>query len=225
MDSNSWTLSVFAAAARTSTGRPPAAPLSSEETDLGRLMILASTLNYSLVPKDALLLELGQGVAKRMVKRRGDDVYQMLAFNLPYFPRELLKETFPASSVIEESQKRLCWVLQTPAEMASLTPLLGRSSSCCAGLTKAFQSASERVIRVVAKLMPPFEIMHEVSANGVERCYLNGMYLLATEGRSCSLLQTISKSAVCSRAITRKARSRTPRTCLSRDRQYMRRLA
>lgn len=145
------------------------------------LRALAAKYNFSLIPKDSLLRELGYGIAKRMVKRRGNDVYQMLGFNLPYFPRELLKEIFPTSSVSEESPKQMCWVLATHQELNSLSPLLQKSCCVCAGLTKAFQSASERVIRVVAKLMPPFEITHEVSGMGAEKCFLNGMYLLATE--------------------------------------------
>lgn len=142
---------------------------------------LADAYNYALLSKEKLLQELGQGIAKRVLKRRGWEVYQMLAFSLPYFPRMLLRETFPVSSVTEESEKRMCWVLKSAEEMSSVIPLLRRSSYTCAGLTKVFQARSERVIRVVAKLMAPFEIVHEVSSNGAEKCYLNGMYVLATE--------------------------------------------
>jgi len=58
---------------------------------------------------------------------------------------------------------------------------LTRSSSVFAGCTKSFRTKSETMVRVVATLMPPLEITHEVSSSGAERCYLNGMYVLATE--------------------------------------------
>lgn len=82
-----------------------------------QLKALAKAHNFCLIPKDALLREIGQGIAKRMVQRRGNDVYQMLAFNLRYFPRDLLREIFPASGVTEESEKRMCWVLQSLGEL------------------------------------------------------------------------------------------------------------
>lgn len=60
-------------------------------------------------------------------------------------------------------------------------PLLQKSTYVCVGSTKAFRTKLERVIRVVAKLMAPFEICHEVSSAGVERCYVNGLYALVTQ--------------------------------------------
>lgn len=153
-----------------------------EETEIKEMKKLADLHHFTCFPKDKLLAELGQAVVKRMVKRRGDLVYQMMAFNLPYFPRDMLEEVFPAESVIIESEKKISWELTTVDAIAqALTPLMKKSSYVCAGSTKAFRTRSERVIRVVAKLMPPLEVSHEVLTCGGERCYLNAMYLLATE--------------------------------------------
>lgn len=146
------------------------------------MVALANEHHFSCVPKEKLLAELGHALAKRMIKRRGDQVYQMLAFSLPYFPRELLKEIFPKESLTEESPKKVTWELTSVSEIASaIAPLLQKSSYPCAGSTKAFRTKSERVVRVVAKMMPPMEVAHEVSSSGMERLYLNGMYVLATE--------------------------------------------
>lgn len=153
-----------------------------EEKEVAQMMALASQHHFTCFPKEKLLAEIGHAVARRMMKRRGHMVYQMMAFNLPYFPRELLKEILPQRSVVEDSPKRMAWELTSLAEIGStLGPIMRKSSFVCAGSTRAFRTKSERVIRVVAKLMPPMEIAHEVSGSGAERCYLNGMYVLATE--------------------------------------------
>lgn len=165
-------------ASRTTLAPPP----TQEQLEVAQMMALANQHHFTCFPKEKILAELGRALVKRMIKRRGHMVYQMVAFNLPYFPRELLKEILPQSSVTEESPKRMAWELTSLSEIAStLSPLLARSPYVCAGSTKAFRTKSERVIRVVAKMMPPLEVVHEVSSGGVERFYLNGMYTLATE--------------------------------------------
>lgn len=147
-----------------------------------RLKALAAARNLALVSKEKLLNELGQSIARRIVKRSGAQVYQMLTCALPYFPRQVLQETFPEQCVTEETAARMTWELRTVSEVAqAVGPLMQRSTYVCVGSTKAFKTKSERVIRVVAKLMPPFEICHEDSRRGVERLYLNGMYVLATQ--------------------------------------------
>lgn len=150
--------------------------------NLVQVHAMATALGLTLIPKDVLLMEIGRAIGRRMVKRVGDKVYQMLTCTLPYFPRQLLRETIPVACVMEDTTKSMRWELATTSEVAEvLGPLLQRSGYVCAGSTKAFRTKSERVIRVVAKLMSPFEISHEVSSFGVERCYLNGMYVLVTQ--------------------------------------------
>lgn len=147
-----------------------------------QLRAAAAARGLTLVSKDALLVELGRAICRRMLKRAGAHIYQMLTFSLPYFPRELLQEILPVHCVKEESVRMIQWELGTMAEVAQvLGPLLRKSGYACVGTTKAFRTKSERVIRVVAKLMTPFEITHEVSSLGGERCYLNGMYALVTQ--------------------------------------------
>lgn len=51
----------------------------------------------------------------------------------------------------------------------------------CAGLTLGLQTASEAVIRVVATMMAGVEISHVPLARGVERLYINFLYILADE--------------------------------------------
>lgn len=162
--------------------RAQAASLAAEERAMEKLRAMASAHGLVLFPKEKLLAELGQAIARRMVKRRGDEVYQMVACTLPYFPKEILQDILPVGSIKEHSQKKTLWELTSAEEVSrTIGPLLEKSSYACAGSTKAFRTRSERVIRVVAKLMSPLEITHEVLSSGVERCYINGMYALATQ--------------------------------------------
>lgn len=143
---------------------------------------MAAAQHLSLVSKDTLLVEMGRSIARRMVKRTGAHIYQMLTCSLPYFPRDLLREIIPQTCVKEETAKIIHWELTTVTEVEQvLGPILEKSGYVCVGSTKAFRSKSERVIRVAAKLMCPFEITHQVSGFGAERCYLNGMYTLVTQ--------------------------------------------
>lgn len=156
--------------------------LTSNDRCMMKLRAMASAHRHVLFPKDKLLVELGQAIGRRMVKRSGEQIYQMLTCTLPYFPKEVIQEAFPAHSMRVESRSKTRWELTSSLEVAqSLGPLLQRSSYICAGSTKAFRTPSERVIRVVAKLMAPFEISHEVAKNGTERCYFNGLYALVTQ--------------------------------------------
>lgn len=152
------------------------------ELEVAQLQSMAADQGLVLMRKDVLLVEVGRAIGRRMVKRSGDQIYQMLTCALPYFPRELLREIIPLACVKEQTTMSMHWELATESEVAeTLGPLLQRSGYVCKGSTKAFRSKSERVIRVVAKLMSPFEITHEVSKSGAETCYLNGMYALVTQ--------------------------------------------
>lgn len=153
-----------------------------EERELAKLKKMATAHGLVTFEKEKLMRELGQSIAKRMIQRRGNKIYQMITFALPYFPRDILEEVLPDAFVIERTPQRTSWALaSTPALSLTLAPLLVKSTYVCAGSSRAFRTKSERVIRVVGKIIPDLEISHEVSSTGVERCYVNGMYVLATE--------------------------------------------
>lgn len=160
----------------------PKEAVAAAEQEIAQLRTMAAARGLALISKDTLLVELGQAIGRRMVKRTGGQIYQMLTCVLPYFPRELLQEILPKACVKEETPWVVHWELRTVGEVGDIVgPLLQKSGYICVGSTKAFRSKLERVIRVVAKLMPPFEITHEAASSGAERCYLNGMYVLATQ--------------------------------------------
>jgi len=92
-------------------GRAQAAISARQKKDLSTMRAIAAAHNFSVVSNEKLLLELGQAIGKRMMKRRGNEVYQMLAFHLPYFPRTLLESILPKETVVEESGTKIAWVL------------------------------------------------------------------------------------------------------------------
>ena len=100
--------------------------------------------------------EVARQIASRMVKRDGEKfLWQTGTPIVRLFP-EQATSIFPETLLTEESATQKQWTASSVEELILLfQPLLAESSSCCAGLAKAFRSASERVIRVVATIMPP----------------------------------------------------------------------
>ena len=154
----------------------------SPEQDLAEFWHLANKLGMTCRPESEFLTELGMTIAARMTPRVGDDVYQMQAAILHCFPKALLEKVLPASCITFSDDTTTTWTLTTVAQLnGSIPSILGLSGYACAGLTKAFQTKSEPVIRVVATLMPTFQVSHVTLASGVDRTYLNFAYVLATE--------------------------------------------
>ena len=123
-----------------------------------------------------------------MTSRLGDNVYQMFSYSIPNLPRPVLHELFPAESMTaEETEATATWSLDEVSTLtAAVAPIFGcgraeASGFFCAGSSRAHQTKSEPVMRVLAKLMPPLEIWHVVLNSGLERTYVNGMYALVTE--------------------------------------------
>jgi hypothetical protein len=97
-------------------------------------------------------------------------------------PREVLEAIFLASYVTYETEECKTWTLTScEAIAAAVAPLLAVSGYVCVGSTKAFRTKSQRAIRVVACLIPDFEISHAKTKEGLDRAHLAYMYVLATE--------------------------------------------
>jgi hypothetical protein len=152
--------------------------------DLAQMEALATKHGYLCQKKELWQQELSASIASRMVPRLGDKVYQMMAFSIPNLPRAVLQELLPAESMpVAETAATATWSLDDTATLtATMAPILAAACGfVCAGSSRAHQTKSEPVMRVLAKLMPPLEISHVVLASGLERTYVNGMYALVTE--------------------------------------------
>ena len=170
----------------TTSERADSAPSTSPEDleDLAHMEALATKYGYVCQKKVLWQQEFSASTASRMVPRLGDKVYQMMAFSIPNLPRAVLQELLPAESeVTSETAAVATWLLDDTATLtATMAPLLAAACGyVCAGSSRAHQTKSEPVMRVLAKLMPPLEISHVVLASGLERTYVNGMYALVTE--------------------------------------------
>ena len=115
-------------------------------------------ISFGLVctPLKDLKGEVSRQVTSRMVKRDGEQfLWQTASPVLRLFPVEGC-DLFPPSLLTKDSARHKKWTATSKEDLLLLfQPLLAESSSCCAGLSKAFKTASERVIRVVATIMPP----------------------------------------------------------------------
>ena len=158
-----------------------------ELEDRAQMEAFANQYGYFCQRKELWKQELSASIASRMVPRWGDKVYQMMAYSIPNLPRALLQELLPAESKTAETEAVATWSLDDMATLtATVAPIFGggraaASGYFCAGSSRAHQTKSEPVMRVLAKLMPPFEISHVVLDSGLERTYVNGMYALVTE--------------------------------------------
>ena len=119
----------------------------------------AASLGLVCTPLTELKGEVARQIASRMVKRDGDAfIWQTATPAIRLFP-VLGTTIFPSSLLTKDSEDHKIWTASTTQEVLLLMePLLAESSSCCGGLSKAFKTASERVIRVVASIMPPATI-------------------------------------------------------------------
>ena len=142
---------------------------------LRQLVSLAKELGFAVSPLETMRKELSLSISTRLVTRVGIDVYQTVAYNLPMFPRQAAIEIFPAALVTLDTDSVTTWRLETMAEVVStLGPLLGFSKRC-AGVSRALQTPSESVIRVIATLKPGIEISY-VRKSGLDRLYINFQY-------------------------------------------------
>jgi hypothetical protein len=152
------------------------------EAEIEQMMTLAKKHGYSLRPDAELNQELGVEIVRRMKPRRGNDVYQMMTFNIPCFPRGLMEKTFLSENLKEETDQSLEWKLTTLVAVgARIAPIISASGSVCSGVTTAFRTKSQPVIRNVAHLVADFEASHVLLPSGLSRAYFNGMYVIISE--------------------------------------------
>ena len=146
------------------------------------MMTLAAKHGYSMRRTEDHIQELGTAITSKMQPRHGNNVYQMIAFNITGFPQQLLGDVFSEESLTEETAAHSTWKLCTfPSLLAKLSPVSSRSTCVCSGLTKAFRTKSQPVIRNVAHLIPVFEATWAKLPNGLSRSYYNGMYVIVSE--------------------------------------------
>jgi hypothetical protein len=127
-----------------------------KDARISKFMEEAIQLGLVCTPLKELKLEVSRLISSRMVKRDAEKfIWQTATPAMRLFPAAATV-IFPSTLLTKDDPQFKTWTATTKAEVLLLLgPLLAESPSCCAGLTKAFKTASERVIRVVATVMPP----------------------------------------------------------------------
>ena len=122
------------------------------------LKALAMQLGYSVQPIKTWEVELAARISQHMVNREGAFVYQSAAFTIPCFPRETAMRLFPKELIALSCRRQLTW---TASSILSLRQLLGpvlTHAPKMIGITKSLMKPSERVMRVVATIIPDVEL-------------------------------------------------------------------
>ena len=122
-----------------------------KDARISKFMEEAIQLGLVCTPLKELKLEVSRLISSRMVKRDAEKfIWQTATPAMRLFPAAATV-IFPSTLLTKDDPQFKTWTATTKAEVLLLLgPLLAESPSCCAGLTKAFKTASERVIRVVA---------------------------------------------------------------------------
>ena len=159
---------------------PAPAPARPVDPRISKLMKFAAELGFVCRPLAKYQMELSKSISSKMKNRIGTFVYQAHAYSLPGITKETAMQLFPASFRLgEEGGHTFTWRASTTLELRTMlgsTLELGNPS--CTGISRALRTASERAVRVVATLLPPFEVTW---IGSVEKLYLNLEFCLFDE--------------------------------------------
>lgn len=157
--------------------------LSSRERKIDEMHALAHELGYFCRPASVWLQDLATRIAMHLKNRLGTMVYQTVGFSMENFPLELAYQTFAMASMQSStSQGTTTWRMET-MDQTNLVfgSIFEEFHEKCVGASKPLQSPSEPVVRVLATIISGAEISHVKLARGVERLYINLMYVLTDE--------------------------------------------
>ena len=155
---------------------------SSRERKLEAMLVLASELDFFCRPGELYLQDLATRLAQHLKNRVGKMVYQTVAFSMENFPLELARQVFAMATQQSSTSVTTTWRVDTihQTDLVFNSIFEGYADKCI-GASKALQTPSEPVIRVLATIITGAEISHVRLARGVERLYVNLMYVLSDE--------------------------------------------
>ena len=110
-------------------------------------------------------------------------MYQAAAYPLPMFPRQSAIHIFGDAHMTVHTPHCLTWRVETMVELVALFgTMLNEASKYVANLTRAITTKSEPTARVLAMLIPPFEVSSFTTPSGSDRLHINLMYTLWDQG-------------------------------------------
>ena len=116
----------------------------------------AISLGLMVTPMDEALTELGRAFAARLARRSSErTVYQTCSLTMKMVSKAAVETWLPANLITTSSPTLMMWETETVHDVLEMAgPLLRASAYDCAGLTKSFKSESEKVIRLIACVLP-----------------------------------------------------------------------
>ena len=144
---------------------------------------LAYELGFFCAPATTFMVDLASKIAVHLKNRSGKVVYQSAAFSMENFPLELARQAFAMASVSPStSPATTTWTVATQAQVQLVFgSIFEDHHAFCAGASKAIQTKSQPVIRLLATILKGAEISHVQLARGVQRLYINFQYALSDE--------------------------------------------
>jgi hypothetical protein len=127
------------------------------------------------------MIDLASKVAGHMKNRSGLVVYQSAAFSMESFPLELARQAFAMATVSQSTQPgTTTWSVETMAQVQLVFgSIFEDNHDSCAGASKAIQTKSQPVVRLLATIIKGAEISHVQLTRGVQRLYINFQYVLS----------------------------------------------
>ena len=117
-----------------------------------------------------------------LVHRTGKNVYQCPAFSIPMFSRTAALNMFGEMHLVTNKPGTLTWNLEDLAHLSAFFgQMLSETGKLSCGLTRALKTESQQVARVLATIIPTYVMSVVEMPRGVDRMFLNFMYVLADE--------------------------------------------
>jgi hypothetical protein len=171
-----------------------------------QLFELAESLGYCLEKTSYFKQEFATSIARRLINRRGNFIYQATDFSIPGFSCHAAASMFasallmqPLADLVEE-QQTVTWRATTSAQVRlMLGTLLTDLKGPTAGVSRGLRTASESCIRVIATLIPPLEVSWVRVASGLHRLYVNMIYVLSDEAWEMHFPKDANRRLACHR--------------------------
>lgn len=140
-------------------------PKKTTETEIKELRERAWALGYVLQDVQQWDKMVANAIGLRLSRRHGEDIYQCGAIKLFGIPQRAVTHWAPPPTTINGSE--LLWSFDSAFEVSNaFAPMLKNSRYVTAGATRALQTPSEPVFRLVATMMGGVEMRHVTHPDG-----------------------------------------------------------
>jgi len=161
---------------------PVVAKKRSRSTKREDILSQAAAQGYSCLKTLSLIKSFAKSIATRLSPRKGYNVYQTAEYTIENFPRQVAEQIFPTALLKgDPTSTRAAWSADTMSDLYEmLKPILSQAGMSCVGVTRALQSKSESVVRVVATMLQGAEFVW-CCRGGVDKLLVKFMFVLADE--------------------------------------------